>query len=108
MIYSGAASEVLVLVRPCLSKAELYKALIRTHEESAFLPSVSRKIRMEATMKWRFPVFGPFVLLALSLFALPIYAQTTAVKTRTAVPPRYDTVSYTHLDVYKRQAAVCA
>jgi hypothetical protein len=41
-------------------------------------------------MKWRFPVFGPFVLLALSLFALPIYAQTTAVKTRTAVPPRYD------------------
>jgi hypothetical protein len=41
-------------------------------------------------MKWRFPVFGPFVLLALSLFALPIYAQTAAVTTRTAVPPRYD------------------
>ena len=41
-------------------------------------------------MKWRFPVFGPFVLLALCLFALPIYAQTAAVTTRTAVPPRYD------------------
>jgi len=41
-------------------------------------------------MKWRFPVFGPFVLLALCIFALPIYAQTAAVKTRTAVPPRYD------------------
>jgi hypothetical protein len=41
-------------------------------------------------MKWRFPVFGPFVLLALCIFAFPIYAQTAAVTTRTAVPPRYD------------------
>jgi hypothetical protein len=41
-------------------------------------------------MKWRFAVSGPFVLLALSLFALPIYAQTSAVTTKPVAPPRYD------------------
>jgi hypothetical protein len=41
-------------------------------------------------MKWRFPVLGPFVLLALCLFALPIYAQTAAVTTKPVTPLRYD------------------
>ncbi|HXN71449.1 MAG TPA: hypothetical protein VN861_02735 [Candidatus Acidoferrales bacterium] len=41
-------------------------------------------------MKWRFPVLGPFAVLALCLFALPIYAQTAAVTTNSAVPHRYD------------------
>ena len=41
-------------------------------------------------MKWRFPVLGPTAVLALCLFALPIYAQTAAVTTNSAVPHRYD------------------
>ncbi len=41
-------------------------------------------------MKWRFPVLGSFLALALCLFALPIYSQTTAASTKSAVPPRYD------------------
>jgi hypothetical protein len=41
-------------------------------------------------MKWRFSVLGPFAVLALCLFALPIYAQTAAVTTKPAVPLRYD------------------
>jgi len=41
-------------------------------------------------MKWRFPVLGLFAVLALCLFALPIYAQTTAVTTRPVAPLRYD------------------
>lgn len=41
-------------------------------------------------MKWRFVVSGPFLVLALSLFALPVLAQTAEVSTRSAVPPRYD------------------
>jgi hypothetical protein len=41
-------------------------------------------------MTCRFSAFAPFVLLAWCLFALPIYPQTAAVTTRTAVPPRYD------------------
>ena len=41
-------------------------------------------------MKWRFPVLGPFAVLALCLFALPICAQTAAVTTNSAVPHRYD------------------
>jgi DNA/RNA endonuclease YhcR with UshA esterase domain len=45
---------------------------------------------MEAPMKWRFPVLGLFAVLALCLFALPIFAQTTEVTTKPAVPQRYD------------------
>jgi hypothetical protein len=45
---------------------------------------------MEASMKWRFPVFGPFVVLAVCLFALPIRAQTTETTTKTAGHPWYD------------------
>jgi hypothetical protein len=41
-------------------------------------------------MKWRFPVLGSFLVLALSFFALPTLAQAVAVKTKSAVPPRYD------------------
>jgi DNA/RNA endonuclease YhcR with UshA esterase domain len=41
-------------------------------------------------MKWRFPVLGLFAVLALCLFALPIYAQTAAVTTRPVAPLRYD------------------
>jgi uncharacterized membrane protein len=41
-------------------------------------------------MKWRFPILGPLAALALCLFALPIYAQTSAVTTKSAVPSRYD------------------
>jgi DNA/RNA endonuclease YhcR with UshA esterase domain len=41
-------------------------------------------------MKWRFSVLGPFVLLALSLFALPIFAQTAEVTTKPVAPLRYD------------------
>jgi hypothetical protein len=41
-------------------------------------------------MKWRFPVLGPLAALALCLFALPIYAQTSAVTTKSSVPSRYD------------------
>jgi hypothetical protein len=48
------------------------------------------KNRVEASMKCRFPVFGPFVLLAWCLFALPIYAQTAAVTTQPVTPLRYD------------------
>jgi hypothetical protein len=45
---------------------------------------------MEATMKWRFSVLGPFVVLALCLFALPIHAQTAEVTTRPVGPLTYD------------------
>ncbi len=45
---------------------------------------------MEATMKWRFSVLGPFAFLALCLFALPIYAQTAAVTAKPVAPQRYD------------------
>jgi hypothetical protein len=41
-------------------------------------------------MKWRFPVLGPLAVLALCLFALPIYAQTSAVTTKSTAPSRYD------------------
>ena len=41
-------------------------------------------------MKWRFPVLGALAALALSLFALPIFAQTSAVSTKSTVPSRYD------------------
>jgi hypothetical protein len=41
-------------------------------------------------MKWRFPVLGPFAVLALCLFALPIYAQTAAVTAKPVAPQRYD------------------
>jgi len=41
-------------------------------------------------MKWRFSVLGPFIFLALCLFALPIYAQTAAVTTKPVAPQRYD------------------
>ena len=41
-------------------------------------------------MKWRFPVLGPLAALALCLFALPIYAQTSAVTTKSTLPTRYD------------------
>jgi hypothetical protein len=50
----------------------------------------SKEIPMEATMKWRFPVLGPFAVLALCSFALPIYAQTAEVTTRPVAPLRYD------------------
>jgi hypothetical protein len=55
-----------------------------------FLFSVSKEILMEAPMKWRFSVLGPFAFLALSLFALPIYAQTAAVTTKPVARQRYD------------------
>lgn len=41
-------------------------------------------------MKLRFPLLGSLAVLALCLFALPIYAQTSAVTTKSAVPHRYD------------------
>jgi hypothetical protein len=61
---------------------------------------------MEATMKWRFSVLGPFAALALCQFALPIFAQTAEVTTKRAVPQRYDitkevTLSGTVSDVVK-------
>jgi len=61
---------------------------------------------MEATMKWRFSVLGPFVLLALCLFASPIFAQTAGVTTKPVAPQRYDitkevTLSGTVSDVMK-------
>jgi hypothetical protein len=40
-------------------------------------------------MKSRFPAFGPFVVLALCPFAMPIHAQT-AEGTPSVVPPKYD------------------
>jgi hypothetical protein len=43
----------------------------------------------EASMKWRSSVVGPFAVLALCLFAMPIHAQT-AVTTKPAAPLRYD------------------
>jgi DNA/RNA endonuclease YhcR with UshA esterase domain len=47
------------------------------------------KANPEDSMKRRFSVVGPFAVLALCLFAMPIHAQT-AVTTKTAVPLRYD------------------
>ena len=41
-------------------------------------------------MKWRFPAFGPFVVLALCLFATPAHAQTAEGTASSAVPPKYD------------------
>ncbi|HXN97801.1 MAG TPA: hypothetical protein VN881_01935 [Candidatus Acidoferrales bacterium] len=41
-------------------------------------------------MKWRFPVLGALAALALCLFAVPNYAQTSAVTTKSAVPHKYD------------------
>ena len=41
-------------------------------------------------MKWWSSVVSSFAVLALCLFALPIYAQTAAVTTNSAVPHRYD------------------
>ncbi|MGB8521570.1 MAG: hypothetical protein WCD43_01270 [Candidatus Acidiferrales bacterium] len=41
-------------------------------------------------MKWRFPLFGPLAVLALSLFATPIYAQTATVTTKPVVHRWYD------------------
>ncbi len=41
-------------------------------------------------MKLRFPLLGSLAVLALCLIALPIYAQTSAVTTKSAVPHRYD------------------
>jgi DNA/RNA endonuclease YhcR with UshA esterase domain len=41
-------------------------------------------------MKWRFPVLGAVAALALCLFSLPNYAQTSAVTTKSAAPHRYD------------------
>ncbi|MGB8522376.1 MAG: hypothetical protein WCD43_05385 [Candidatus Acidiferrales bacterium] len=41
-------------------------------------------------MKWRFPAFGPFAVLALCLFATPAHAQTAEGTASSVVPPKYD------------------
>src|SRR5271156_2432643 len=41
-------------------------------------------------MKWRFPAFGPFAVLALCLFAAPAHAQTAEGTAGSVVPPKYD------------------
>jgi hypothetical protein len=41
-------------------------------------------------MKSRFPAFGPFVVLALCLFAMPIHAQTAEGTASSVVSPKYD------------------
>jgi DNA/RNA endonuclease YhcR with UshA esterase domain len=41
-------------------------------------------------MKQRFPMWGPFALLALSLFAAPIQAQTTEARPQSPVHKLYD------------------
>lgn len=41
-------------------------------------------------MKRRFPLLGPLAVLALSLFAMPIYAQTATVTTKPVVHRWYD------------------
>jgi hypothetical protein len=40
-------------------------------------------------MKWRFRILGPLAL-ALCVFALPLHAQTSDVKTKPITHPRYD------------------
>jgi hypothetical protein len=49
-----------------------------------------QNLKMEAFMKWRFALLGPFVIPALCLFAMPTYSQTTAPTTKSAVRPSYD------------------
>jgi len=62
-------------------------------DESSFARTIyvflGSKANPEDSMKRRFSVVGPFAVLALCLFAMPIHAQT-AVTTKTAVPLRYD------------------
>jgi DNA/RNA endonuclease YhcR with UshA esterase domain len=62
-------------------------------DESSFARAIyvflGSKASPEDSMKWRFSVVGPFVVLALYLFAMPIHAQT-AVTTKTASPHWYD------------------
>jgi len=41
-------------------------------------------------MKSRFPALGPFVVLALCLFATPAHAQTAEGTPGSVVPPKYD------------------
>jgi hypothetical protein len=41
-------------------------------------------------MKWRLPGLTPFAVFALSLFAMPLHAQTTQARTQSAAPPKYD------------------
>jgi hypothetical protein len=41
-------------------------------------------------MKWRFPGLASFAVLAASVLAVPIYAQTTEAVAKSAAPPKYD------------------
>ena len=41
-------------------------------------------------MNSRFAAFGPFVVLALCLFAMPTHAQTAQATAKSAVSPKYD------------------
>lgn len=41
-------------------------------------------------MKWRLPAFGPFAVVILCLFAIPIQAQTTEANPKLTPRPQYD------------------